>query len=80
MSLDKLFNFSELEKEWSDIDNFYEDEWEPDTLDLTETEKEILEELTSNLLPRHMAVYDWNLPYAELIILKLRNILKTKLK
>ena len=67
-------NFSETEKEWEE--HFYESEWEPDTLALTETEKAIIEELT-NFLPRHMTVYDWNLPFADEILLIFRRHLKT---
>ena len=60
------FNTNELEKDWEN--SFYESSWHPDTLNLTKTEKDIIEELTT-FLPRHMNVYDWNLPYADEIIL-----------
>ena len=66
-------NLKELNKEWEN--GFYESDWEPDTLEYTETERNILEELTT-FLPRHMAVYDWNLPYADEIILIFRRHLK----
>lgn len=73
MEEEKL-NFKELSKDWED--NFYEDAWQPDTLTYTEIEKKILEELTT-FLPRHMQLYDWNLPYADEIILIFRRHLST---
>lgn len=62
-------NFKELNKNWEQ--GFYEGDWESDTLQYTETEKGILNELTS-FLPRHMHHYDWNLPYSESILLIFR--------
>ena len=62
-------NCEELDKPWEE--DFYDDSWKPDTLNCTETENNILEELTS-FLPRHMPLYDWNLPYAEEILLIFR--------
>ncbi|MCK5608903.1 hypothetical protein KAR91_43925, partial [Candidatus Pacearchaeota archaeon] len=59
-------NCEELKKEWEEA--FYESEWKPDTLKCTKTEEDIISELKA-LLPRHMPVYDWNLPYAEEILL-----------
>lgn len=73
MKLD--LNFDELTKDWEE--HFYESEWKPDTLKYTGTEKKILEELTT-FLPRHMDVYDWNLPYADEIILIFRRHLKAE--
>ena len=64
-----MFNTNELSATWED--GFFDDDWEPDTLNLTDSEKKIIEDLKS-FLPRHMPVYDWNLPYAEKIILILR--------
>lgn len=69
------FNTEELTKDW--VENFYESDWTVDTLNLTDTEKQIIEELTT-FLPRHMDIYDWNLPYAEMTILIVRNILAGK--
>lgn len=66
-------NFNETSREWEE--HFYESDWHCDTLTLTETEKKIIGELTT-FLPRHMAVYDWNLPYAEEILLIFRRHLK----
>ena len=62
-------NFDETKQAWEE--HFYEGEWHVDTLTLTETEKKIVEELTT-FLPRHMYYYDWNLPYAEEIVLIFR--------
>lgn len=62
-------NLEETKKDWED--NFYESDWEPDTLNYTDTEKKIIEELTT-FLPRHLPVYDWNLPYADGILLIFR--------
>lgn len=70
--ISKLFNLDELNKEWEE--GFYENEWEVDTVDMTELEEKICMELTS-FLPRHMLRYDWNLPYAEKIILIVRRAL-----
>lgn len=67
--MDEVFNIKELKKEWED--HFYESAWEPDTLNVTEVEKKIIEEL-GTFLPRHMIVYDWNLPFADKIILIVR--------
>lgn len=66
------FNLDETSKGWED--GFYENAWEPDTLNLTPTEEEIVEEMT-NFLPRHMPKYDWNLPYAEEMVLIIRRVL-----
>ncbi len=65
----ELFNLNELSAPWEE--GFYDSDWHVDTLHLTDFEKNIIEALTS-ALPRHMPVYDWNLPYAEGIILILR--------
>ena len=62
-------NFEELNKDWEE--SFYEGDWNPDTLKYTETEKKILDELKT-FLPRHMYVYDWNLPYIDEILLIFR--------
>lgn len=72
MILEESFNLSELKKDWEE--HFYESEWTVDTLKLTKTEEKIIEEL-GTFLPRHMAVYDWNLPYAEETILIIRRML-----
>jgi len=66
-------NFQELNKYWEN--DFYESDWDPDTLDYTATEKKIIGELKA-FLPRHMACYDWNLPYADAILLIFRRHLK----
>ncbi len=63
----EMFNLEETEKSWEE--SFYESAWEPDTLTKTEVEKKISEEL-NYFLPRHMDVYDWNLPYIDEIILE----------
>ena len=47
-------------------------EWTVDTLSLTEDEQVFLTELCREVLPRHMPVWDWNLPFAEKIIVMLR--------
>ena len=66
-------NYEELNKEWEE--SFYESGWEPDTLKYTETENNIVNELKA-FLPLHMPEYDWNLPYAEEILLIFRRHLK----
>jgi hypothetical protein len=66
-----LFNLFELHKDWEE---FIED-WKVDTLKLTPFEERIIEQLTSEVLPRHMPIHDWNLPYAEACILVLRRLL-----
>ena len=66
-------NFQELNKNWEH--NFYESDWDPDTLEYTATEKKIIDELKT-FLPRHMDCYDWNLPYADAILLIFRRHLK----
>lgn len=66
---DMDLNFKELSKEWEE--SFYEDAWEPDTLEYTDIEKKIVDELKV-FLPRHMPCYDWNRPYAEEILLIFR--------
>ena len=68
-------NFNELNKDWED--SFYEGDWDSDSLEYTETEKKIVEELT-RFLPRHMYYYDWNLPYADEILLIFRRHLNKK--
>lgn len=62
-------NTNELTKEWEE--SFYDSGWHVNTTHFTKTEQKIVDEITS-FLPRHMPVYDWNLPYAEKIILILR--------
>ena len=62
-------NTDELTKEWEE--SFYEGAWGVNTLALTEDESALIKDMQS-LLPRHMPVYDWSLPYAEAIILILR--------
>lgn len=69
-------NCEELKKEWEEA--FYESEWKPDTLKCTKTEEDIISELKA-LLPRHMPVYDWNLPYAEEILLIFRRHVNAQL-
>jgi len=66
-------NFQELNKKWEN--GFYESEWEPDTLEYTATERKIIYELKT-FLPRHMTCYDWNLPYADAILLIFRRHLR----
>jgi hypothetical protein len=63
------FNLSETEKDWQE--HFYEGEWSPDTLTKTQLELDIEAEL-GTFLPRHMDVYDWNLPYIDFITLVVR--------
>lgn len=70
-----ILNHKELTKEWEE--NFYEGIWWPDTLKYTETENNIVKELKA-FLPRHMPEYDWNLPYAEEILLIFRRHLKSQ--
>ena len=72
----KMFNLNELEKEWQE--HFYESEWHPDTLEKTQLEKDIEKEL-GTFLPRHMDVYDWNLPYIDFITLVVRKHIKKAL-
>lgn len=74
-TLREKFNLNELDKDW--LESFYEDAWNCDTMNFTETEEAIVEEL-SWFLPRHMMPYDWNLPFAETVILIVRNILSGK--
>jgi hypothetical protein len=74
-TVEERFDTKELVKSW--VENFYEDDWTIETLNLTKFEKDLVEELTT-FLPRHMTVYDWNLPYAEMIILIIRNLIKGK--
>lgn len=62
-------NTEELTKEWEE--DFYESAWGVNTLTLTDDETALVKEMQS-LLPRHMPVYDWSLPYAEAIILIIR--------
>ena len=67
----------ELSKYWEE--NFYEDDWNCDTItDLDDEEKEIISQLT-DFLPRHMDVYDWNLPYAEEIIMIIRRVKRKRI-
>ena len=73
MNISKLFNTNELTKEWEA--KFYEGSWRCDTMTLTTFEENLIEEMTT-FLPRHMPIEDWNLPYAEEIILILRRHLK----
>jgi hypothetical protein len=64
-----IINTEELKKGWEG--HFYESAWNVGTLHCTKTEEEIIKELTT-FLPRHMPTYDWNLPYAEEILLIFR--------
>jgi len=68
-----MFNLTELKQDWED--GFYESEWSVDSFSMTEVEENICKEICS-FLPRHMLVYDWNLPYAEEIILIIRRQVK----
>lgn len=68
-NIKEIVNTKELKKDWEN--SFYERAWKPDTLTYTEIEKKIINKLRT-FLPRHMEVYDWNLPYADEIILILR--------
>lgn len=63
------FNTEELNKVWEE--GFYDSEWEPGTLTLTPDEEKIVKDICS-ILPRHMHVYDWERPFAEMILLSLR--------
>lgn len=75
MNLSDLFNLQELNKSWEeDFDN-----WTVQTLTLTKFEEDLIESITSEVLPRHMPIHDWNLPYAEGIILVLRRELQKRL-
>ena len=62
-------NFKELNRDWEE--NFHDGDWEPDTLEYTDIEKKIVDELKV-FLPRHMDYYDWNLPYADGILMIFR--------
>ena len=53
-------------------------EWDVDTLNLTEDEQRFVQELQSEVLPRHMAPWDWNLPFAEKIIVMMRRYSQPK--
>lgn len=64
----RAFDF-ETTKEWED--SFYESGWDVDTLVYSEEESKLKAGLSS-FLPRHMDVYDWNLPYIDEIILQIR--------
>ena len=69
-----MFNLAELSMLWEeDFEN-----WQPDTLTLTELEAAIIKAITSNVLPRHMPIHDWNLPYAEACILAIRREIEKK--
>lgn len=74
--LKELFNLEQDEASWEE--GFYESAWHVDTLQLTDTEEKIVGEITS-FFPRHMLVYDWNLPYAEEVILIIRRVLNGKI-
>ena len=82
MTLYKIFkeneerelNFTEPTKEWEN--SFYESEWSCDTLKYSKVEEDIIKELTT-FLPRHMSPYDWNLPFADEIILIFRRHLQS---
>lgn len=63
-------------RDWED--NFYDSDWNVDTVEVAESEKAFMEEM-SNFMPRHMAVYDWNLPYNEFILLKIRRHFRREL-
>lgn len=69
-----LFNLNELTKEWEE----WFDEWKPETLKLTSFEEKLIDDWTSNCLPRHMPTHDWNLPYAESCILVLRRLINER--
>jgi hypothetical protein len=65
----------QLLKDWEG--GFYEGAWQPDTItDMSPEEKQFVEALCRDFLPRHMEVYDWNRPYAEGILLIARRTLK----
>jgi hypothetical protein len=66
MQLDTKDTPPDWETKWAN------EEWDVDTLHLTEDEQRFLEELQSEVLPRHMPVWDWNLPFAEKIIVMMR--------
>lgn len=68
----ELFDTDDVNHEW--IENFYESGWNSSDMKFTNFEKQILEELET-FLPRHMPVYDWNRPYAQVVILIIRNLL-----
>jgi len=59
----------ELHKDWEK--SFYESGWTPDSINYTKEEKIFVEEM-GTFLPRHMDVYDWNLPYIDFIVLSIR--------
>lgn len=76
IKLENLLNLDELNKEWEiDFEN-----WTVETLKLTKFEEEIIEELTDNVLPRHMPIHDWNLPYAEACLLALRRLVNKEIE
>ena len=70
--MNELFNTKDISKEW--VNEFYDSKWDCDTLSKTTFEEAFIEEL-GLFLPRHMPVYDWNLPYSEMIVLIIRNLL-----
>ena len=57
------------ERKWEK--EFYESEWGVGTIKILDNEKEFMEDM-GTFMPRHMPVYDWNLPYNEFILLKIR--------
>lgn len=66
MKLDPNNTPPEWETKWAN------EEWTVNTLHLTEDEQRFIEELKREVLPRHMPVWDWNLPFAEKIIVMMR--------
>ena len=71
----ELFNTKDVNHDW--IESFYEGGWNNSDMKFTEFENLILGE-RSYFLPRHMPYYDWNKPYAEAMILIIRNLLNGK--
>jgi len=66
MKLDAKDTPPDWETKWAN------EEWDVDTLHLTADEQRFLTELQREVLPRHMPVWDWNLPFAEKIIVMMR--------
>lgn len=66
--INKHFNLDELEKSWEE----WFDDWMPNTLTMTQFEEKLMTDWTAGCLPRHMRPHDWNLPFAEGLLLQLR--------
>lgn len=72
---ERIAKVDELSQPW--IEHFYEGDWHADDFPVTDFESDLIGELTT-FLPRHMYYYDWNLPYAHMVVMILRNLLVGK--